>query len=96
MVCTDGVPSDAALDLLNGLARVGCPIRVRADVDQNGLVTVDQVRRVAPQATWPPPARNSREVTANTPLSTSGSSSTAVAHGRRTSPDARFSVDARP
>lgn len=49
VVCTDGVPSGAALDLLSGLA-ASCPIRVRADVDPNGLVTVDQVRRIAPAA----------------------------------------------
>jgi uncharacterized protein (TIGR02679 family) len=50
VVCTDGVPSGAALDLLDGLAQAGCTIRLRADVDQNGLVTVEQVRRVAPSA----------------------------------------------
>lgn len=50
MVCTDGIPSNAALDLVGRLAAEGCPVAVRADVDEAGLVVVDQVRRVAPSA----------------------------------------------
>jgi uncharacterized protein (TIGR02679 family) len=48
MVCTDGVPSFAALDLIGRLAAQGCPVSVRADVDEAGFVVVEQVRRVAP------------------------------------------------
>jgi uncharacterized protein (TIGR02679 family) len=51
MVCTDGMPSIAALDLLAGLAGAGRSIRVRADVDDAGFVVVDQVRSVVPDAT---------------------------------------------
>ncbi len=50
MVCSDGIPSHAALDLVATLAAAGCPISVRADVDEAGFVVVDQVRRVAPAA----------------------------------------------
>jgi len=38
MVCTDGVPSSAALDLVGRLAAEGCRISVRADVDEAGFV----------------------------------------------------------
>ncbi|MFL6076961.1 MAG: DUF2399 domain-containing protein [Mycobacteriales bacterium] len=51
LVCTDGIPSIAALDLIAGLAAAGCTIRARADVDENGFVVVEQVRSVAPAAT---------------------------------------------
>ena len=47
---SDGIPSHAALDLVATLAAAGCPISVRADVDEAGFVVVDQVRRVAPAA----------------------------------------------
>ena len=50
MVCSDGIPSHAALDLVATLAAAGCPISVRADVDEAGFVVVEQVRRVAPEA----------------------------------------------
>ena len=50
MVCTDGIPSHAALDLIAMLWTAGCSISVRADVDEAGFVVVDQVRRVAPGA----------------------------------------------
>jgi uncharacterized protein (TIGR02679 family) len=53
LVCTDGVPSFAALDLVAGLDAAGARITVRADVDAGGFVVVDQIRRVAPSCmTW--------------------------------------------
>ena len=42
--CTDL----AALDLVGGLADAGAHLIARADVDDNGFVTVDQMRTVAP------------------------------------------------
>ncbi|OLT18725.1 hypothetical protein BJF78_00310 [Pseudonocardia sp. CNS-139] len=51
LVCTDGVPSFAALDLVAGLDATGARITVRADVDAGGFVVVDQIRRVAPSST---------------------------------------------
>lgn len=51
LVCTDGIPTIAALDLVAGLAAAGCAINVRADIDEAGFVIVDQVRSVAPTAT---------------------------------------------
>jgi uncharacterized protein (TIGR02679 family) len=51
VVCTDGIPSIAALDLVAGLAGAGCAINVRADIDEAGFVVVEQVRSVAPAAT---------------------------------------------
>jgi uncharacterized protein (TIGR02679 family) len=50
VVCTDGIASIAALDLIAGLAANGCPIAVRADIDEAGFVAVEQVRSVAPAA----------------------------------------------
>lgn len=50
MVCTDGMPSGAALDLLSGLAGGGCDVRYRADFDSAGLVIADQIRSAAPSA----------------------------------------------
>ena len=53
LICTDGIPSIAALDLIAALAANGCPIAVRADIDDAGFVVVEQVRSVAPAAkTW--------------------------------------------
>ncbi|HWE89497.1 MAG TPA: DUF2399 domain-containing protein [Pseudonocardiaceae bacterium] len=52
LICTDGMPSNAALDLVAGLADVGCRIDFRADIDESGFVIVDQVRSAAgPAAT---------------------------------------------
>lgn len=51
LICTDGIPSLAALDLIAGLAATGCAINVRADIDDAGFVVVEQVRSVAPAAT---------------------------------------------
>lgn len=48
LVCTDGIASMAALELIRGLDRAGCRIRARADFDQAGLVILDQVRDAAP------------------------------------------------
>ncbi|HEX2301931.1 MAG TPA: DUF2399 domain-containing protein [Pseudonocardiaceae bacterium] len=52
IVCTDGVASTAALDLLAGLSAEGCGCRVRADVDDNGFVTVEQVLSVVSRVAW--------------------------------------------
>jgi uncharacterized protein (TIGR02679 family) len=51
LICTDGVPSIAALDLIGGLAASGCAVAVRADIDEGGFVVVEQVRSVAPAVT---------------------------------------------
>lgn len=51
LLCTDGVPSFAALDLVTGLARAGARLAVRADVDDNGFVTVDQLLTAGPGST---------------------------------------------
>lgn len=51
MVCTDGNPTNVALDLIAGLADAGCGVKVRADFDAVGLNIVDQVRSAAPAAT---------------------------------------------
>jgi len=51
LLCTDGVPSFAALDLVTGLARAGARLAVRADVDDNGFVTVDQLLAADPGST---------------------------------------------
>ena len=50
MVCTDGMPSGAAADLLAELAACGADLRVRADFDGAGLTIVEQIRSVAPTA----------------------------------------------
>ncbi len=50
MVGTDGIPTTAGIDLVAGLAAAGCPISVRADVDEAGFVVVEQIRRAAPGA----------------------------------------------
>jgi len=48
VICTDGYPANAALDLISGLAAAGCTLQVRADFDSDGLSIVDQVASVAP------------------------------------------------
>ena len=50
LVCTDGIASGAALDLLAGLATAGCTIHARADFDPAGFTIADQVLSVAPGA----------------------------------------------
>lgn len=53
LVCTDGIASGAALDLLSGLVVAGCTIHARADFDPAGFTIADQVLSVAPDAlTW--------------------------------------------
>jgi uncharacterized protein (TIGR02679 family) len=51
VVCTDGIPTMAALDLLAGLSTRGSSTSVRADIDEGGLVVVEQVLSVASEAT---------------------------------------------
>ncbi|MBF6170692.1 DUF2399 domain-containing protein [Nocardia blacklockiae] len=51
MVCTDGQASLAAIDLVSGLALAGCPIAVRADIDEAGFTIVENLRVAAPAAT---------------------------------------------
>jgi uncharacterized protein (TIGR02679 family) len=51
IVCTDGIPTMAALDLLAGLWTRGSSTSVRADVNEAGLVVVEQVLSVANEAT---------------------------------------------
>ncbi|MFC3451384.1 DUF2399 domain-containing protein [Amycolatopsis speibonae] len=50
LVCTDGIASGAALDLLAGLSGAGCVIRARADFDPSGFIIAGQVLSVAPRA----------------------------------------------
>ena len=50
LVCTDGIASGAAMDLIAGLAGSGCSIKVRADVDPAGFTVVEQVLAMAPDA----------------------------------------------
>jgi uncharacterized protein (TIGR02679 family) len=51
LVCTDGNPVSAALDLIAGLSDAGCALKVRADFDRDGLAIVDRIRSAAPGAT---------------------------------------------
>jgi uncharacterized protein (TIGR02679 family) len=51
LVCTDGLATLAAIDLVSGLVAAGCRVAVRADVDDAGFVVVDQIRSMAPAAT---------------------------------------------
>ncbi|GAA1667088.1 hypothetical protein GCM10009765_15720 [Fodinicola feengrottensis] len=51
LICTDGLASLAAVNLVAGLAKAGCEILVRADIDDSGFVLVDQLRTAAPAAT---------------------------------------------
>ncbi|MDV9169021.1 TIGR02679 domain-containing protein [Streptomyces sp. W16] len=51
LICTDGMPSNAALDLVAGLAAATDEITVRADIDDAGFVVVDQLLTAAPAAT---------------------------------------------
>jgi uncharacterized protein (TIGR02679 family) len=50
MVCTDGIPTLAVIDLVAGLADAGCLMHVRADFDVAGFGIVEQLRGVAPAA----------------------------------------------
>ena len=40
LVCTDGMPTTTAVDLVRGLAEAGCVVRLRADVDGSGFAIV--------------------------------------------------------
>lgn len=51
LICTDGMPSNTALDLLAGLAATTDEIAVRADIDDAGFVVVGQLLSAAPAAT---------------------------------------------
>ncbi|MQY20110.1 TIGR02679 domain-containing protein [Nocardia macrotermitis] len=48
LICTDGVPALAALDLVAAAADHHIDIRVRADIDRTGLIIVSALRSVAP------------------------------------------------
>lgn len=50
MVCTDGYPANAALDVIGGLAEAGCAFRIRADFDTEGLTIAEQIHAIAPGA----------------------------------------------
>ncbi|MGW4279927.1 DUF2399 domain-containing protein [Nocardia sp. NPDC004750] len=50
LVCTDGMPALAALDLLAGAAEAGIDVRVRADIDSAGLIIVRTVQSVVATA----------------------------------------------
>jgi len=47
LVCTDGVPTAAVLELLDRLVASGCDLWVRADFDAAGQTIVETVRRKA-------------------------------------------------
>ncbi|WP_280274515.1 DUF2399 domain-containing protein [Nocardia wallacei] len=51
LVCTDGIPSLAALDLIAGAAGQDITILVRADIDRAGFTITDTLQSVAPAAT---------------------------------------------
>jgi uncharacterized protein (TIGR02679 family) len=51
VICTDGFPANAALDLIAGLSDAQCALKVRADFDRAGLAIAEQVRSAAPAAT---------------------------------------------
>lgn len=48
LVCTDGRPSQAVLDLLRALVAGGATLRARADFDAAGMGIVENLRGVAP------------------------------------------------
>lgn len=48
LVCTDGRPSQAVLDLLRALVAGGAAVRARADFDAAGVGIVESLRAVAP------------------------------------------------
>lgn len=50
LICTDGIASGAAVELLTGLAKAGCQLNVRADIDPAGFTIVEQTLAVAPTA----------------------------------------------
>ncbi|TCO15658.1 uncharacterized protein (TIGR02679 family) [Kribbella steppae] len=50
LICTDGTATTAAVDLVGGLAAIGCDLHIRADFDAAGLVIVNQLLAAAPDA----------------------------------------------
>lgn len=50
LICTDGIASGAAVELLTDLTTTGCQLNVRADIDPAGFTIVEQVLAVAPTA----------------------------------------------
>ncbi|HET9598435.1 MAG TPA: TIGR02679 family protein [Anaeromyxobacteraceae bacterium] len=52
LVCVEGVPSTAAMDLLRALARSGASVRVHADFDWAGLRIAHQVLEAAGGRPW--------------------------------------------
>ncbi|MFE1596853.1 DUF2399 domain-containing protein [Nocardia sp. NPDC058705] len=50
LVCTDGVPALAALDLIAGVDESRTAVRVRADFDPTGFMIVSMVKSAAPYA----------------------------------------------
>jgi uncharacterized protein (TIGR02679 family) len=52
LVCVEGVPSTAAMELLHGLAACGAEIRARADFDWAGLRIAAQVLAATGGTPW--------------------------------------------
>lgn len=52
IICTEGIPSTATLQLLTKLSSVGGLLRVRADFDWTGIRIVNQLRRHTPTVPW--------------------------------------------
>ncbi len=52
LVCVEGVPSTAAMELLRRLADLGAPLRVHADFDWAGLRIAGQAMAIAGAAPW--------------------------------------------
>ena len=50
LVCTDGIAAGAAIELIAGLARHHCDLRIRADIDFAGFTIIEQILAVAPAA----------------------------------------------
>jgi hypothetical protein len=80
LVCTDGIPSLAALELIAGAADLGFPIHVRADLDPTGFVIVDTLRSVAPHAT--PWRFDVATYTTHFEIASDGATTPAVVHSR--------------
>jgi uncharacterized protein (TIGR02679 family) len=67
LVCVEGVPSTAAMELLRALARSGAAIRVRADFDWAGLRIARQVVEATGGVPWRFGARDYLEAVARGP-----------------------------
>ncbi|MCP2257123.1 TIGR02679 family protein [Streptoalloteichus tenebrarius] len=94
LVCTDGIASGAALDLLAWLTAAGCTIHARADFDPAGFTIADQVLSVAPGAlSWRFDTRTyANECGLSVPHGTSGDLATAVQELRLAYDHARIPV----